>query len=92
MDFGVEYGTKVEKVRESVVAVLKKKEWVLKKPEPEVCFMEMGDFALKFRAFFWVDHWEKVGKKLEATELIYDALNKAKIGIPFPTQTVHVEK
>ncbi len=92
VDFGVEYGTKVEKVRETVLTVLKKKEWVLKKPEPEVCFMEMGDFALKFRAFFWVDHWNKVGKKLEATELIYDALNKAKIGIPFPTQTVHVEK
>ena len=28
----------------------------------------------------------------EATEKIYDALRKAKIGIPFPTQTVHLKK
>ena len=31
-------------------------------------------------------------KKLEATEKIYDVLNKAKIKIPFPTQTVYLKK
>ncbi|MBI2102986.1 mechanosensitive ion channel family protein [Candidatus Woesearchaeota archaeon] len=91
--FGVEYGTKVEKVKDVILTVLGKMEEVQKEPEPVVQFLEMGDFALKFRAQFWVDHWDKAfGKKVEATEKIYNALNKAKIGIPFPTQTVHLKK
>jgi small-conductance mechanosensitive channel len=59
----------------------------------------MGDFALKFRAHFWLADWETAfgrkgsePKKSEATTLIYNALNKAKIEIPFPTHTVLVSK
>ncbi|MBI2668489.1 hypothetical protein HYX14_01475 [Candidatus Woesearchaeota archaeon] len=56
-------------------------------------FLEKGDFTLKFRAVFWVEHWNKEHpKKLEAMELIYDALNNAKIVIPFPTQRAYVNK
>ena len=66
---------------------------MLKEPAPTVHFMEMGDFALKFKANFWVDKWNLYyEKKLEATEKIYDVLNKAKIKIPFPTQTVYLKK
>ena len=55
--------------------------------------MEMGDFALKFRALFWVKNFDiKFETKAVATEEIYNALTKAKIGIPFPTRTVYLNK
>jgi len=90
--FGVEYGTEVRKVEKVVLGVLTKMHDVMPDPAPTVQFLEMGDFALKFQANFWVDRWDKSwNKKLEATEKIYDALRKAKIRIPFPTQTVYLK-
>jgi len=93
IDFGVEYGNEVKKVQKVVLQAIKGIKEVLDEPEPVVQFLEMGDFALKFRAYFWVDDWKNAySKKLEATEEIYDGLNKAGIGIPFPTQTVYLKK
>ena len=91
--FGVEYGNKIEKVRKVVLEVIKGMKGVLKEPKPAVLFLEMADSSLNFKAFFWVDDWkEAFAKKLEATEKIYEALNKAKIGIPFPTRTIYMKK
>lgn len=91
--FGVEYGTKVEKVKKVVDGVLKKMKDISDDPYMDTVFTEMGDFALLFEARFWVDDYrEAYNKKLEATEKIYAALNKAKIGIAFPTQTIHLKK
>ncbi|MEK6809500.1 MAG: mechanosensitive ion channel family protein, partial [Nanoarchaeota archaeon] len=90
--FGVDYGSNVNKVRKTVMDVLTNIDGVLANPAPSIQFIEMGDFALKFKAHFWVGNWnEAYSKKLEATEKIYDALRKAKIGIPFPTQTVYLK-
>ncbi|MCK4589799.1 MAG: mechanosensitive ion channel family protein [Nanoarchaeota archaeon] len=91
--FGVEYGTKVEKVKKVVDGVLKKMKGISNKPYMNTVFTEMGDFALLFQARFWVDDYKDAyTKKLEATEKIYAGLNKAKIGIAFPTQTIFVKK
>ena len=94
VEFGVEYGSNIDKVRKAVVKEISNiSDVILENPEPNCVFIEMGDFSLKFKALFWVKNWkEAYGKKLEATEKIYDALNKSKIGIPFPTQTVHLKK
>ena len=49
--------------------------------------------SLNFVFKFWVAKWDEgFGKKLEATEKVYDALNKAGIGIAFPTQTLYLKK
>jgi small-conductance mechanosensitive channel len=91
--FGVEYGSDVQKVKKLVLAEINKMDGVMSDPEPSVQFLSMGDFALNFKASFWVEQWNNAyGRKLEATEKIYDALNKSKIGIPFPTQTVFLKK
>lgn len=91
--FGVEYGTDVKKVKKIVLEIFENMEGVLKEPAPTVHFTEMGDFALKFKANFWVEKWSLAyDQKLEATEKIYNALNQAKIKIPFPTQTVYLKK
>ncbi|HLC97519.1 MAG TPA: mechanosensitive ion channel family protein [Candidatus Nanoarchaeia archaeon] len=91
--FGVAYGSDPAKVKKTVLDVLYGMSGILKDPAPEVQFLEMGDFALKYKAYFWVERWERaVPVQVEATEAIYHALNKAKIPIPFPTYTVQVEK
>ncbi len=93
VDFGVEYGSDVKFVQKTVLKVIGSIDGVKDEPAPAVNFLSMGDFALKFRATFWVKTWtEEFPKKVEATEKIYNALNKAKIGIPFPTQTVLLSK
>ena len=93
VEFGVVYGSDIEKVRRIVLDALKKVKGVLKEPVPKVYFNEMGDSSLKFKLFFWVDSYTKrFDAKEEASEIVYNALNKAKINIPFPTQTVYLKK
>ena len=93
VSFGAEYGTKIEKVRKTVLAVLQKDKEIMAEPVPEVQFLEMGDFAFNFQAVFWVERWDMAwNKKLLMTEQIYNALNKAKINIPFPTRTIYMKK
>lgn len=94
VDFGVEYGNKPEKVIPLIEKAIKENiKGMMDDPAPQVLFIEMADSSLNFKALFWVPNYgEAYGKKLEATDLIYRELNKAKIGIPFPTQTIHVKK
>lgn len=93
VSFGVAYGTKLEKVEKVILLELKKIKDSLKDPEPSLYFKGMSDFSLDFDAKFWVDSVNKsFMAKQDANVRIYNALNKAKINIPFPTQTVYVKK
>ena len=93
VDFGVKYSSDVEKVRKIVLNELSVIKSVLKEPAPAVVFEELGDFSLKFKAFFWVSSIDKkIESKEAATTAIYNILNKNKIGIPFPTRTVYLKK
>ena len=61
--------------------------------KPKVLMTEMADFALKFRALFWLKEFDvKFDTKALATEQIYNALIKSGIGIPFPTRTVYLKE
>jgi small-conductance mechanosensitive channel len=93
VEFGVKYGSDVEKVRKLVLNELKNVKNVLAEPEPHVVFDEFGEFALKFKAFFWVSSIEeKIESKEAALSVIYSVLNKNKIGIPFPTRTIYMSR
>ena len=93
VNFGVVYGSNTEKVRQVVLEAVKKIDTVLEEPEPVVQFLEMSDFSLDFVARVWVENWgDAYGTKIVTTDVIYNALNKAGIGIPFPTHTVYTKK
>jgi len=96
VSFGVEYGSDIDKVKDLVEKTLKKVPKVMKtnKDKPiQVLFLNMGDSALEFKARFWVKNYgDKFSTKIRATEDIYKALTKSKIGIPFPTRTVYLKK
>jgi MscS family membrane protein len=89
VDFGVEYGTNSEKVREVVLDAIKKIDGVLEYPPPKVQFLAMSDFALDYVARVWVSRYtDAYNMKLTVTDVVYNALNDAGIGIPFPTRTI----
>ncbi len=91
--FGVAYGSDIEKVRKIVLAEIKKVTGFIEDPKPSVRFLEMGDSSLNFKAFFFVDSFENRFNAIdEANTKIYNALNKAKIEIPFPQVDVNVKK
>ncbi len=93
VEFGVVYGSDPEKVEQVVLDALKQIDTVIEEPEPAVQFLKMSDFSLDFIARAWVrEYTEAYSTKLKMTEEVYNALNKAHIGIPFPTRTVYTKE
>ena len=93
VEFGVVYGSDTEKVRQVVLDAVKKIDTVIEEPEPVVQFLKMSDFSLNFIARAWVkEYTEAYSTKNRMTDEIYNALNKANIGIPFPTRTVYTKE
>jgi MscS family membrane protein len=89
VNFGVEYGSDPEHVRNVVLEAVKKIDTVIEDPEPAIQFVNMSDFSLDFIARVWVQSYtDAYSTKLKVTDEIYNALNEANIGIPFPTRTV----
>ncbi len=91
--FGVEYGSDPDKVMKVAVDSLKGIKEVLDDPAPHCQFVTMGESSLNFTLKFWLPKYDlKYDRKREEVRLLYKALNKNKIGIPFPTRTVYLKK
>ena len=91
--FGVAYGSDVDKVKKLILKEIKKVTGILDDPEPYVKFLEMGDSSLNFKAYFFIKSYEQRLTAIdEANTIVYNALNKAKISIPFPQMDVHLKK
>ena len=97
--FGVAYGTDVDKVEKVVLEAIKTSEIPYIKENkkfevtPRVIFVEMADSSLNFELFIWVKgEYAKRPKRTKGKflKLIYNALNKAGISIPFPQQDLHI--
>ncbi|MFP4424335.1 MAG: mechanosensitive ion channel family protein [Candidatus Woesearchaeota archaeon] len=90
--FSVAYGTDIKEVRDMVLKEINKIKGIAKEPEPFVMFLEMADSSLNFKAFYYVDHYDKRYDALEeGNERIYNLLNKHNINIPFPQMDVHLK-
>ncbi len=93
VNFAVAYGSDVAEVKRIVLDVISRQDDILQEPEPQVLFLNMGDFSLDMSARVWVDDYGKqFSRQLEMTERIYDSLNESGIEIPFPTRTVYVKQ
>lgn len=93
VDFGVAYGSDIGQVKLVVLDAIHNMNEILFDPAPQVLFLNMGNFSLDMSARVWVDDYNKqFSRKLEMTEIIYNVLTENGIEIPFPTQTVHVQK
>ena len=91
--FGVAYGSEIEKVKRIVLKEIRSIEYFVDDPEPSVKFISMGDSSLNFKAYFYIKTYDDKLSALDvANTLIYNALNKAKIEIPYPKMDVYLKK
>ena len=91
IQFSVEYGTDVDKVKKIVLGLVKKYPNILEDPAPSVLFKDMGDYGLIFELRVWVsDVRNRFITKRSLLEDMYKAFEKEGIGIPYPTQTLYV--
>lgn len=89
VEFGVVYGSDSEKVRRVVLEAVQKIDGILESPAPVVQFLKMSDFSLDYVVRVWVkEYTEAFDMKIMVTDVVYNALNQAGIGIPFPTRTI----
>lgn len=91
---GVDYGADLKQTMDLTLSVVKNIPWVLQKPKPSVVFYEWGDYSINFRINVWVD--SKGGKLLKVkNQVILDlttAYNESGINIPYPIQTIQLDK
>jgi len=66
---------------------------VLSDPAPDVKFLKFGDSSLDLSFRFRVPRLsDSFGTECDVREAVYNALNKNNIEIPFPQQSVWIEK
>jgi MscS family membrane protein len=89
--FSVAYGSDIAQVRQTVLECIKGADQVLETPTPRTRLRRLGDSGLEFELELWFDQ-PRVRDVIvdDVATRIYDALNAAKIEIPFPKQDVYI--
>ncbi len=89
---GVAYGTDVELLRSTLLAVAASHRGALKSPPPLVHFAGFGDSSLNFELrVFLRDARNRIDASSELRFAILAALNDAGITIPFPQRDLHIK-
>ncbi len=89
----IPYTESVEYTRKVLLAAVKKMKGVLKDPAPHVAVKQLGDSGVDLYVRIFVDEPGYEQKFFYAlTELCKDALDEAKIKVPFPQLDVHTPK
>ena len=86
----VAYGSNVDKIKKILLKCVDKLDKdILDEKKAKVYFIEMGDFALKFKLIVPIKDYKKKFKNAEILRTeVYKALNRNKIEIPFPTYKI----
>lgn len=86
---GVEYGTDVQKVIDTVNGLIAADKRILTDPAPFVALSELADSSVNFTVRTWVkgaDYW---GVFFDMNRNIYEEFNRKGINFPFPQIQVH---
>lgn len=93
IEFGVVYGTDIDKLRACVFELIKDVPLVAPDPMPELAFTRFADSSLNFRLDVktenYSDAWA-LGCNLR--EVLYKGLNEHGFEFAFPTQTIYLKK
>ena len=86
VDFGVDYGSDVDRAREILLEEMAGVEGVLADPAPTAPLTTLGDSAIVFNARAWIDPVETGagGVKHELIERVMHRFDEAEIGFPYP--------
>ena len=86
---GVEYGTEVEKVKQTMADLIGSDQRILADPAPFVAVKELADSSVNFLVRVWVNTADYWGVFFDMNERIYTEFNKRGIGFPFPQLQIH---
>ena len=89
---GVSYASDVDQVRDILMQVAGEHEGVLDTPAPDVMFLAFGESSLDFGLRVWTRTYTHIPIVLasELNFLIWHALKRAGVEIPFPQRDLHV--
>ncbi|MGW8313577.1 MAG: mechanosensitive ion channel family protein [Desulfuromonadales bacterium] len=88
---GVDYGSDVALVVETLQACANDHETVLKSPDPEVLFLNLGDSSLDFELRVWIQDTDN--RLYVTSQLLQEIIRRFRekgIVIPFPQRDVHL--
>ena len=86
---GVEYGTEIEKVRQTVLELIKKDGRILTEPAPFIALSALADSSVNITIRVWVKNEDYWGVFFDMNQNIYEVFNREGISFPFPQVTVH---
>ena len=86
---GVEYGTEIEKVRQTVLDLIKKDGRILTEPAPFIALSALADSSVNITIRVWVKNEDYWGVFFDMNRNIYEVFNREGISFPFPQVTVH---
>ena len=94
VNFGVGYGTNVERMRKVIIAAVEALNipYIDKKKPLSVLFTEFGDNSINFKFICWVDVTKQVVTESQISECIYNTLNENDIEMPFPKRDVYIKE
>lgn len=94
VNFGVGYGTNVERLRKVIINAVEdlKIPYIDKEKPMSVLFTEFGDNSINFKFVCWVDVTKQVATESQITECIYNTLNANDIEMPFPKRDVYIKE
>ena len=85
-DIGVGYDEDISHVKYTILQLMRDCPYVLKKPEPRVLLIELGDFAKVFRMYGWVeDYSDEYVARDWLLKNVDERFKNEGIEIPFPT-------
>ena len=88
---GVAYGSDLQQVRRVLLGAAKASPHAESDPAPVVRFRGFGESSLDMELFIWIDSPQNQAVASDdLNERIYDALNQAGIGIPFPQREIWI--
>lgn len=93
LDFGIDYSASIEEAKKLLLNVARKESEVLTEPSPSCVCVELGASSINLKLKVWVKY--PGTDVVEVKDRLYvqgkQALDQAKIGIPFATRTIELK-
>jgi small-conductance mechanosensitive channel len=88
---GVDYGSDVPLVVETILACANDNSFVMKSPTPEVLFLNLGESSLDFKLRVWLADADNIlTVKSQLYHEIFKRFREKGIAIPFPQRDIHL--
>ncbi len=92
MEFGIGYGSDMDKAISLIKEILEEDERILKEPEPLIAISNLGDSAVDIRVRPWTETKNVWPLRYDITKKVKERFDANGVSIPFPQRDVHLFK